>query len=839
MTGWILRIAARDSRGSRRRLLMFVLSMSIGVAALVAVMGFAANLRTAVVDEALALLGADLGLESDSPFADSTETVIASIGGRQSRRTSFASMVYFPQLDATRIASVRAVEGGYPFYGAFETNPRDASAAFRRDEGALIDRSIQSQFGLHAGDTLRVGSVSYRILGVLERQSSESAFESLVYPRIYVPLARVDTTLLAFGSRVDYEVFFRFDDGSVPANLVSELDEVLPRTVEIHTVEREQEAWSEAFRDLYGFLGLVALTALLLGSIGVASAIHVHIQQRKQTIAVLRCIGASPGAAARVYLVQALFLGLVGAAIGAAAGVALQYAVPAVLADALPFEVTMRLYGRPVLAGLVVGVGITMLFASLPLLGVRYVSPLEALRSNVERAGLPAATRRPRYWATAAAAFAGCLAAGALLAPTPMSGIAYVLGVAVVIGILYGVAFVGTWLVRRAVPRSMPYVVRQGLANLHRPNNQTRLVLLAVGFGAFLVFTLLIIRQTLLEQVRIADEGGRPNLIMFDVQPDQRAGVRERISEAGLPIVEEVPIVGMRLESVRGRSVREAREGENESDWAVDREYRSTWRDHLTATEELVEGEFTSTWSGSGPVPVSVEEDVASELDVDVGDEIAFNVHGRIIDTEVGSIRRVDWSRMRTNFFVVFPDGVLESAPQTWVFVTRTAGAEESGAVQASIVRDYPNVSTVDLALIVDVLERLFAQLAAVIRFMAFFSIATGLAILAGSIVVSRYRRIEEIVLLKTLGASRADIRWISGTEYLALGVLASVVGLGLSLIAGWLLARYLFEAPLALPAAQLVVATATAAALTVVIGVLNSRGVYRAPALDVLRESG
>ena len=354
---------------------------------------------------------------------------------------------------------------------------------------------------------------------------------------------------------------------------------------------------------------------------------------------------------------------------------------------------------------------------------------------------LARSVRSPRRIAALVIAGCGVLAFGAYQGPTPVVGLAYVIGIAVVLAVLGLVAWAATRLVRKLVSPGLNYAVRQGLANLYRPSNQTRLILLAVGFGAFIVFTLLIVRSTLLSQVRLADEGQRPNLIFFDVQPDQLDAVRAQVVDLELPIVEEAPIVTMRLAAIAGRDVRTEREGEAEQSWAVDHEYRSTYRDHLTETEILTDGTFVGAHDGSGPVPVSLEEDIAAELSVAVGDTLVFDVQGREMTTLVSSIRLVDWNRMQTNFFVVFPTGVLERAPQTWVLVSRAATAEESGSAQAAVVSAYPNVSAIDLTLIIDVLEDLFARLSAVIQFMALFSIITGLIILAGAVVVSRYRR--------------------------------------------------------------------------------------------------
>lgn len=859
MTTWALRMAIRDSRGSRSRLLLFLLSMSIGVAALVAIDGFAVNLRETVADQARGLLGADLGIESDIPFDASAEAIIDSIASidpaatELARRTTFTSMAYFPRIDATRIVSVRATSGGFPFYGAFEVDPPAAAAEYQSDRGALIDGALAAQFAVGVGDTVRVGTKSYPIRGVVGQTTSEPAFVSLVSPRVFIPLADVDTTLLSFGSRVDYEVFFRFDGARGEAGAIRQLADELEAhfdahgdananaDVDIDTVEDEQRGWGEALGNIYGFLSLIAFTALLLGGIGVASAIHVHIQQRKTTVALLRCIGATPRNAGGVYLVQAALLGLVGALVGALAGVMLQYAVPGLLADALPVQLDMSIRWRSVLLGVAAGLGITLLFAGLPLLGIRHVSPLEALRSGFESDDDATPTRRRGYRVAAIVAIAGCVAAGALLGPSPAIGAGYVVGIGAVLGVLAGTAWLVIAGIRRWMPRSLPYVARQGLANLHRPHNQTLLVLLSVGFGAFLVFTLLVVRSTLLAQVSMADGDDLPNLIFFDIQDDQLAGIRNQVSELGLPLVEEAPIVNMRL-TPRGEDAEEGEVGEDgghgEKGWAHNHEYRSTYRGALSDTEELIEGDFVARYGGQGAVPISLEEGIAEDLDSGVGDTLLFDVQGRMIETVVSGIRRVDWNRMQTNFFVVFPEGVLEAAPKTWVVVSRAGDAAQSGQAQSAVVRDYPNVSAIDLTLIIGVVTELFSRLAAVIQFMALFSIATGLLILGGTVAVSRFRRADEMVLLKALGASRADVWRITAVEYLALGGLSALVALVLALAAAWQLARHVFETALVVPGLWMTVAVVSVVVLTAAIGIANSRGVYRASAMDVLRRA-
>ena len=840
---WILKMAWRDSRGSRKRLILYLSAMVLGVAAIVAIRGFGENLTATVDQEAKALLGADLRLESEQAFDDSTEALIDSIGGTQARRISFGSMAVFPKTGGTRLTAVRAVEGGYPFYGALETRPDSAATVYRKGREALVAGSLLNQFDVSIGDSVRIGRVSYRIGGEIEQAPGESSFSSAASPPVYIPRAGLDTTLLSRGSLAEYEVYFKFTDGRNVQKLVSDIEPFAERRdLDTDTVEEEAENWREGLGNLYRFLSLVGFVALLLGSLGVASAVHVYVRQRLESIAVLRCLGASAGRTFRIYLAQAGVLGLLGAGVGSAIGVGLQAFVPQLLADFLPFEMAFALSWSAIGLGLAVGVGVTFLFALWPLLEVRGVSPMRALRTDVEPT--TGGWRDPARWAVAMAIAAGVTGVALLQAPTWEIGLGYAGGVAAVFGILALVSWGIVTGVRRFFPSSWSYPWRQGLANLYRPQNQTTVLMLALGLGTFLIVSLFLVQRTLLEQIKVTGGEGRPNLVLFDVQNRQVEGVKDVIRGEGLPIMAEEPIVTMRMGTVKGRTIAEIRkDSTTRTTFAHDREYRVTYRDHLTESETIVEGEFVGEYDGPNPfqtdaaVPVSIEQEIAREdLKVGIGDTLTFDVQGRALTTVVSSIRKVDWQRIGTNYFVLFPEGVLERAPQMHVVLSRTESDEVSARVQRRIVKDYPNVSAIDLSLVLSTFQDLFGRLAYVIRFMALFSILTGLIVLAGAVVVSRYQRAEESVLLKTLGASRRTVLLIMTVEYLFLGVFAAITGILLALAAAWSLSYFVFEGPFVVAPGALTLAFVVVIALTIGIGLFNSRGLYDKPPLDVLR---
>lgn len=838
---WPFKMAWRDSRGSRKRLLLYLSSMVLGVAALVAINGFGTNLERSINDESKKLLGADLELERESPFSDATETMMDTLGGEQSRRLAFASMAYFPEVRGTRLVSVRATEGAYPYYGALETAPPEAAETYRSGMKALVDGTLMTQFDLQVGDSIRIGTRHYQVAGELLRTPRTSALMNALSPRVYIPRANLDTTLLGRGSRVEYQVFFKFEEGRDVDQIISQ---VLPYAREhdlrIETVEEAAEDWREGLTNLYRFLSLVGFVALLLGSLGVASAVHVFIRQRVETIAVLRCLGARVRRTFRIYLIQAGAMGMIGAGLGCIVGVAIQMFVPRLLADFLPVTVDFAVSWSGIALGLGIGLGVALLFALLPLLTVRKVSPMLALRSTVEPTGNP--WRDPLRWGVAGCLGAGVVGFAIMQAPEVEFGLGYAGGIAAVFALLALVAKGIMWAARRFFPTSWSYPWRQGLANLYRPQNQTTVLMVALGLGTFLIMTLFLVQRTILEQIQITGGQNRPNIVLFDIQSDQLEGVEQIIQDEDLPVLQHVPLVTMRIQSVKGRTIEELEEDSTAHvHWAHRREYRSTYRDHLIDSETIVEGEFVPHVEGNPmetgrAVPVSLEEEIARELNVELGDTLTFDVQGVPVTTTVSSIRQVDWQRIQTNFFVVFPTGVLENAPQMHVVLSRADTEEKSAIVQSRIVRQYPNVSAIDLSLVLATFDALFSRVSFVIRFMALFSILTGLIVLVGAIVVSRYQRVEESVLLKTLGASRAQVMAIMTIEYLLLGLFAAITGLILALGGSWALSYFVFEGPFVVAPLPLLAALGTVAGFTVIIGLLNSRGIYNRPPLEVLR---
>ncbi len=885
---WTWLMAWRDTRSSRRRLLLFSSSISLGIAALVAIGSLGRNLEQAIQQQSKALLGADLVITARQPFSPEAEALISRLGGETARETSFSTMLVLT--NGTRLVNARAISGGFPFYGQLETEPASAAAEFRAGQGLLIEEGVLQQFDAKPGDTVKLGAASFRILGALRKVPGDGVAFATIAPRLYLPGDDLpQTELLKGGSLARYRVHFRFPENADIEALTKPLEPEFTRLrLDFDTVKKRQKDLGEALGNLYRFLNLVALVALLLGAVGIASAIHVHVRQKLPNVAVLRCLGAPLADTFGIYLAQGLALGAIGSLAGVALGALVAQRLPALVASFVPFAFAPHFAWGAAIEATAAGFAICVLFALLPLLEVRRVSPLAAIRAAFEvgnEAGERGAVGKLRGWLVPRDPVRAVVIALIVLAVTafamaqterPREGLAFAAGLAVAFALLAGVSKLVVWLARRLTPRSLPFVWRQGLASLHRPQNRTTLLLLSLGLGTFLILTLHLVRDTLLTQLFPPGNGAKPNAILFDIQPDQRDGVIALLQAQNLPVLDQAPIVTMRLKSIKGVATETLAQDKSKHipEWVLRREYRSTWRTNLVDSEEIVAGKFVPVFSQSDEgnagekaskpesqsgqpavsasdplahsltgslarVPVSVEDGIAKELQVGLGDDLIFDIQGVPVACRVASLRKVDWRQVRPNFFVVFPAGVLEDAPAMHVVATHVADSAESARMQRELVKAFPNVSAIDLTLVLQTLDGILTKVGFVIRFMALFTVVTGLIVLAGAIISGRWQRMQEAILLRTLGATRAQIRKILFAEYATLGLLAGITGAGLAVTASWALAKFAFKADYAFAPWPPVLAVAGVTVLTVLVGLITSRGIADQPPLEILRQEG
>lgn len=834
---WLFKMAWRDGKASGRKLTLFMASIVLGIAAVVSIQSFGDNLKDNIAQESKALMGADFKIDSDNSPNERVEQIMDSLGGYQAREISFASMAAFPQSESSKLMQVRGIEGDFPFYGEIETEPLEASKAYQKKAGALVDVTAMLQLNIKIGDSIKIGKVTLPIIGKLKSLPGSTAVFSSVAPPVVIPYAFIkESGLVQTGSRIDYDFYFKSPEIDLIA-LDKQVDPILDdEEADLDTHTSTSERLGERYDNFGKFLNLVAFIALLLGCVGIASSIYIYIKEKLKAVAVLKCLGASKRQTFLIFLIQVAFMGLIGGMLGTALGVSLQQLFPWLLEGLLPVAVEISFAVPVMVMGVVLGVLMSVLFALYPLIGTLYISPLQALRLIKEKN-----TKSRKAISLVSLGIVGFIFFFSFwLIEEWTYALGFVGGVLVTFGILAVLAYLFMQMIKRFFPSSWGFVARQSLLNLFRPQNQTLILVLSIGVGTFLISTLYFTKDLLLAQASVESQADSPNMILLDVQNDQRKALTKIITENDLSVIKDVPIVTMRVERIKGVSVNDIRRDSTSqvNSWVLRHEFRTTYRNTLIDSEVIKSGKWLTEVEEGKPVPVSVSNNFADNALVDVGDKLQFNVQGVLMDVVVSSIRTVDWSQMDLNFSIVFPAGVLEQAPQFRVLTTKVPDETTSANLQQELVKRFPNVSIIDLRQVLNVIEDLLNKISWIINFMAFFSILTGIIVLLGAIRTSKFQRIREGVLLRTLGAKSRQILNINALEYLYLGVLGALSGVLLSLLGSQLLAVFVFKSPFVPSLVPFLILFPGIVILVLVIGLSNSLGIIKQPPLVVLRKA-
>lgn len=836
---WVWKMAWRDARHNFSRLFLFVASLITGIAAVVALDSLNYSLQQDIDNNARELLGADLVVDGEKPYSPELKAAFDSLNFPQASEVDMASMVLFLNNQQSRLIRLVAMEGDFPFYGKIETQPDDAYARMKQGGYAMLDETLASQYAVGQDDSLKVGNSVFKVAGIVTRIAGGGGLMSTFTPSVYISRQDLDSTrLVQFGSRVNYKYFYKIPSEARVEQVVDAY-----RTTFRHngygfeTVERRTEGLGRGFRSIYRFFSLLAFVALILGCMGVASSVHIYAREKREEVAVLRCVGSSGWQAFNIFFIQIFVLGIIGSILGSLLGLGIQQVIPLFITELIPFEMGFAISWKSLLLGLSVGAVVSVLFTILPLVAVRFVPPLSVLRADYE--GRRTFSKTRIVVLILIAAFP--IAFASLQARSFFTGSMFFLGLVVALAFLTVVAIGLLYAVRRYFPVRAGFIWRHALSSLFRPNNQTRVLMVTIGLGAFIISTLNIVEQSMLSQVEFAGQENQSNTILFDIQPSQRDGVIKLIQDNDLEVNQVVPIVTCRLSELKGRSVEALQKDttDNVSNWAITREYRVTYRDSLHHSEELIEGTLHEKKSSRDSVWVTVSDGILDNLNVKIGDSMVFDIQGVPVKAFVSGVREVDWPKDPPNFIFVFPTGVLENAPQIYVTTTRVDEQEQANRFQRALVMQYPNVSLLDLRLILTTVNELFDKLGLIVRFLALFSIITGLVVLAGAVINSKFLRIKENVLLRTLGARTKQITRITLIEYAYLGIFSAITGMVLSLGGGFLLTKFFFEITFAFDWIELLVISLGVILLTVAIGWFNSREVINTPPLQVLRKEG
>jgi putative ABC transport system permease protein len=861
---FIFRMAFRELRASWARLLFFFICVAIGVGSIVTLRSIIQNVRTALAGEARAIIAADVLIQTNRPW---TPEVEADLEARladpavleRAESVETATMVR-PEQGSTvaRMVELRGVEPSFPFYGALTLEGgQPYSHELLRGRGALIRPELLSQLGIAVGDRIVIGGFPFTVRGVIEQEPGRRVGGFSFGSRVFVDLADLrDTGLLVFGSRATYQVLLRVREDAVNRLTRDIRIGYSDRFVTARSYLSTEDRMGEDLQRAEDFLSLVGFVIVVLGGIGVWSVTRVFVRQKLRSVAILKCLGASARQVLSTYTLQVALLALTGSLLGVGLAVLAMAALPESLTAALG-DITYRVTWSAAGQGLLVGLLVSLLFALVPLLEIRSVKPLLLLRGldvSVSPSGQPAGQAGgliTRLRAGVAGAIrgadwlqvgAGVLTAAALVAVATWqagslrAGAVVTVGFAAVAIVLYAAAWA---FVRAVMPlASAPWFpLRHAVVSLRRPGNQTRVILLAVGLGCFFVIGVRALQNNLVSEFLVDFDRSGADLFLVDVQQDQVEGVREIVTagqDAGAAPPRLVPVLRARVVGIRDRDAELEGFGDARGR-GLGREYVITYRDHLEANETLAAGQF---WQEPRGAEVSVESGILERGGIRLGDRMRFDVMGRSIEATVTSIRDVRWEDARSGgFMFVFNPAVLAEAPHSYIgFVRGPDDLAARGRLQHDLVAAYPNVSVIDGREILDRVQGIVDNVVLAITIVGGIALLSGVLILVGAVAMTRFQRIYEAAILRTLGASTRMLTTMLALEYCALGLLAGAIGAAGALGLSWAVTRHVLDIDWRPEPVLLTSSALLTMVLVGGIGVAASAGILRNKPLATLR---
>lgn len=835
------RLLWRETRGSRGRFLFFVLCLAIGVAAVVCVAGLTSNLDRRIRDEARQLLAADLTVSGQRPLSSEIEqTLQRDPALRVTRVQELVTMAVRPQSDGSvstsQLVELKVVDGDYPFYGTLEVEPTLSLRELLTDQGIVVAPDLMTRLELDLGDSIRIGGEDFRITGRILREPDRVANPFTFGPRVFLSAAGFQKTgLEQLGSRIIYRALVRLPDDSSPADL-EEVANEFRRTAgkagpyRIRTYVDSQEELRQALKRAGNFLGLVALLSLLLGGLGIAQTTRAWLVDRMDDIAILRCLGVRPGEVLGLYLAQSTFLAVTGSVIGIAIGVLIQALLPRVFPEVLG-TVELQLWQPAVfLRGLALGLAVALLSSLRSLWTIRSVPPLRALRKDVE----PLKRGRLAQLLILAILAGGILAVASVQGGSLTRGLQFTLGLTLAAAVLTVIALI---IMRSLAPVARNFRtlwMRHGLLALARPGAATLSAVVSLGVGVLLILGLQLVKSQLEDQLRNELPADAPTAFLVNIQPQQWQAVEDVLTSSGAEDIDSVPFVTARLRTIDGQSVAELAEDvtDDDSRWAMTREQRLTYMDRLPEDNRIIAGQL---WHLPEENEVSVEEEFARDMGVEIGSRLQFDIQGVPLELVVSSIRTVEWESFGINFFLVVEPGVLDKAPHQRVATARLPIAREQ-QIQDELATTFPNVTLLRVREILERIAAVLGYLANGVGFIGAFTAIAGVVILAGGVSADSVRRRKNIALLKTLGMTQSSLSAMLAVEFAIIGLVASLIGAVGGSVLAWAVVTRGLEIEWHLQPVTLAAAVGITLMLTTATGILSSRKALRQPPAAVLR---
>jgi len=849
-------IGWRDLKSAPAKFAFVVVSVAVGVAALVGVRGLSDSFRSTLMGQARSLMAGDLSArifhEPTREELDKVAAVVKQSGNsiRTTWVTETVSMAWMEQAHAPLLVSLKAVDPGeYPYYGTAELEPAMTLGQALSGDSAVVADEFLIRMNAHVGDSLRLGQKTLRITAVLGQEPDRISSGAGLGPRVMISRTTLNESgLIAPGSRASERLLVKLPDvlpkgvsaTKETAQVRSQLEAALP-DAQVIDYREGNPALSRGLDNATAILSLICLVAMVLGAIGVAMAMHAHLEQRMDTLAILKAMGADSTDLLRIFVLQTLGLGLAGALIGVLAGVGVMVALPSAFGNLLPVHTVLRFPLKSGLAGMGTGVLTTLLFCLPPLLDVRGVRPVLVLRRMVEQGtgGFRGFMERwLRRWPQLLLA---------VLLVVPLVGIAWALSDSAVVGVSFGVAFsvalvvllllsAVTLLVLRLfltfTRLRLPGSLRHGLANLYRPGNQSAPVLAALGTGVMLILAVYLIQADVLRDLRLTASPKLPNVFLIDIRDAEVAGVKNFFAHQ--PGVNQqldlIPVVVGRFVSIDGKPLDQLK-GRHFPVRMLENADLS-WADTVPEGYKVTQGAW---WKNANDAEIAVDDGVASRLQIHVGTPIELDTGGIDRTLKVGALYKSDGQHLSARVVFVVPSGMIKDQPATWYGGVHI-DPRQVGMMERAFFAAFPTITVINLADVMDRIESVVDQITFVVRLLAGFSILAGLMILASSIASTRFRRMREAVVLKTLGATRMRIVRTFSVEFSVLGLLAGAVGVIFANVLTSVLLRKL-EVSFHVEWGATVVALVGTAVLATATGWIASYRILGLRPLEVLRE--
>jgi putative ABC transport system permease protein len=845
---FLSRMTVRELRASWRRLLFFFICVAVGVGAIVVLRSVIQSLRQGLMQEARSMIASDVIVQTNRAWTPDVRQRIDRILAdapvvARSESVETPTMVRAEQGQAVaRMVELRGVEAAFPFYGTLSlTGGRTYSHSLLEPRGAIVGPELLVQLRMAEGDRLIVGGQPFTIRGVIAQEPGRRIGAFSFGSRVIIDLAALrELGLLSLGSRANYQLLLKVQPDGVDRLTRRLRQDLRGNFVNARSYQSLEDDIGDDLSRAENYLSLVGFVIVVLGGIGVWSVTRVFVRQKIKSVAILKCLGASTAQVLSIYVAQVALLGLAGSAMGVLLAAAAIRAIPASLTVSFG-NIDYGLTASAIVQGLAVGLLVSLLFALVPLLEVRRVKPLLLLR-GAETATVVSFGRRRIDLLQAAC---GVLVTVALVAVASWQAASLRAG-ALVCGGFAAVALVlyaAAWLLIRAtrpLARAPWFPLRHAVQGLGRPGNQTRVILLAVGLGCFFVLGVRALQQNLIADALVDLGQSGADLFLIDIQPDQADGVatllRERQEGDYTPRL--VPTMRARVTAIRGSATNLESYADVRGRGSLGREYAVTYRFNLEKNETITAGRFWTSEPGTGEQEVSVEQGMHERFGINVGDQMRFDIVGRSFDARVTSIRRVKFEDARSGGFIfVFRPGTLEKAPHTFIgFVQGPSEAAARARLQFDLVSRYPNVTAIDARDILARIRVVIDNIVLAVSIVGGVALTSGVLILIGAVAMTKFQRVYEAAILRTLGASTRLLGTIVALEYSALGLLAGIIGALGALGLSWAVATYLLDIVWKPDPVLLSAGAVLTMALVCVVGVLASVEVLRKKPLATLR---